>query len=174
VIRLFAALDLPEDVRHALPDPGDGWRRVGPESLHVTLAFLGWREESDVERVLEAVGGALTPIALLTLGKVVLLPPRRPRVMAVELEDPAGSSVALQTAVSSSLAGAGLYEPERRPWLPHVTIGRARGPVRRGAPVPEVPALDFLAPSVTVYRSVLGRGGAQYEPLGRFGLDTIS
>lgn len=164
--RLFVALDLPDEARAALPRPGEPWRAVPRESLHVTLAFLGWRPEEDVA----VVRAALDPPAVgeLTLGPVVLLPPRRPRVIAVRLEDPSGACRACQAAVSSALEAAGLYSPERREWLPHVTIGRARGPVDRQVPVPAVPALTFTPPSVTLYRSLLSPGGAQYEPLARF------
>jgi RNA 2',3'-cyclic 3'-phosphodiesterase len=172
VIRLFVALDLPEDVRAALAAVGlgEGWRPVRPEGLHVTLAFLGWREPSDVPAVASAVSGAIRPADPLSIGEAVLLPPRRPRVMAVSLSDPSGASVALQASVSGALAAAGLYEPEQRAWLPHVTIGRARGRVGRRGPVPTVPAASFRPPSVSLYRSVLGAGGARYEALERYPL----
>jgi 2'-5' RNA ligase len=92
----------------------------------------------------------------------------------VELDDPSGHCVALQAAVAGALTAAGLYEPERRPWLPHVTIARARGRsgVGRGAAaaVPEVPVLEFAPPSVSVYRSQPGPGGSRYEALARYEL----
>jgi 2'-5' RNA ligase len=161
--RLFVALDLPEEVRSALPEPGEGWRAVAKESLHVTLVFLGWMEGA--EGVISAVRGAVAPVGPLSTGRVVLLPRRRPRVMAVELEGEAGG---LQAAVAGALRDAGLYAPEERPWFPHVTIGRTKGPV--GTEVPPVPALTFDAPSVSVYRSELGSGPAQYTALARFAL----
>jgi 2'-5' RNA ligase len=167
-LRLFVALDLPEEVRAALPspDPAAGWRAVPRGSLHVTLAFLGWMEPPAAERVCPVVASAVRSVGPLTLAGVVLLPPRRPRVMAVRLEGDVGEC---QASVSAALAGAGLYEPEARPFLPHVTIGRARGPVARG-PLDEVPALTFQPPSLTVYRSRPARGGARYEALCTFAL----
>jgi len=136
----------------------------------VTLAFLGWRAEAELPAIEGAIQGARAPVSLLRTDGVVLLPPRRPRVMAVRLDDPARATIALQESVSAALVGAGVYEPSYRAWLPHVTIGRARGPLRRDAPVPDVPALEFLPPSMTLFRSHLQRGGAQYEPLARFNL----
>jgi RNA 2',3'-cyclic 3'-phosphodiesterase len=157
------ALDLPAAVREALPAPPPPFRALRSEALHVTLAFLGWRPEEDVARVVEV----LDPpgVGELSLAEVVLLPPRRPRVMAVRLDDPSGECRRCQAAISAALAEAGLYEPERREWLPHVTIGRALEPVRRGGEVPSLPALSFTPPSVSLYRSRLSPGGAQYEPL---------
>lgn len=150
-------------MRSALPDPGAGWRRVPPEALHVTLAFLGQVESS--EAVCAAVGPALRPVGRLSLSGAVLLPPRRPRVMAVRVEGEIGE---LQACVSRALAGAGLYTPEKRPFLAHVTIGRARA--EASSDLPEVPASAFMAPSVTVYRSLLSPRGARYEVVCRFPL----
>src|SRR4051794_25247903 len=132
-MRLFVALDLPEDVREALPRPGAPWRAVPPENLHVTVAFLGDVDpDAAAVAALAPVGrppggpdhheGAQRPGPLATRA-AIMLPPRRPRVLAVELEDRSGACTALQAVVSDALAAAGVYAPEARPWLPHVTIG---------------------------------------------------
>jgi 2'-5' RNA ligase len=162
--RLFVALDLPDDVRAALPEPGEGWRPVAKASLHVTLAFLGWIEGA--EPVISVVADAVVPVGTLSTAGCVLLPRRRPRVMAVELAGDAGD---LQASVSGALAAAGLYAPEARPWLAHVTIGRAVRDVS-GREVPAVPAMSFVPPSVSVYQSETEAGGAVYTPLARFAL----
>ena len=129
----------------------------------MTLAFLGSLEAA--EPVCEAVRGAMRPAGSLSLSEAVLLPPRRPRVMAVKL---AGEVGELQASVSGALAAAGLYTPEKRPFLAHVTIGRARGRPSRSLPV--VPPMSFAAPSVSVYSSVLSSKGARYEALATFPL----
>ena len=57
----------------------------------------------------------------------------------------------------------GAYEPDKRPWLPHVTVLRFRSPPKLRPPLP---ALTPFSPSgAAVYHSVLGRGGARYEVL---------
>jgi 2'-5' RNA ligase len=169
-VRLFVALDLPEPVRAALPvpEPDGPWRAVPAPSLHVTLAFLGSLESPDP--VVAALPPELPGAGVLGTGRLLRLPPRRPRVLAVELEDPSGACVALQRMVSDALARAGVYEPERRHWLPHVTVGRARGPVDRDALLPAVERVEFVPETVTLYRSLLGRGPANYEPVHRWGL----
>ncbi len=152
-MRLFVALDLPPAARAAMPVPDAPWRPVPPESLHVTLAFLGSLESSDP--VVAALPAQLPPAGELRVGRARLLPPRRPRVLAVELEDPTGSCARIQAAVAGALAAAGVYEPERRRWLAHVTVGRARGPVDRDAPLPEPDPVAFHPEAVTLYRSHL-------------------
>ena len=180
--RLFVALELPEQVRAALAAWGAGvaadvhgeraLRVLPPESLHVTLCFLGWRDEGHVEAIAALALGAVpvgAPAPRLALGAPAWLPRRRPRVLAVDLADDGGALAGLQAQVSDALeAGAG-FEPEKRPFRPHVTVAR----VPRGARVSTrdelaVPApLQFAGAAVTLYRSRLSRAGAQYEPLAR-------
>ena len=147
--------------------PGGGWRQVREESLHVTLAFLGHLEDGDA--VAPVVRDAMRPITPLASGEAVLLPPRRPRVMAVRLE---GDVSALQSSLSSALEAAGLFVPDKRPFLPHVTIARARD--RPSRSLPHVPKLSFTAPSVSVYRSHLSPKGARYEALATFPVLSIA
>ena len=172
-LRLFVALDLPAAARAALARFRDAaadpavWRPLPEESFHVTLAFLGHRPEGDVELVAGALR-ALDPWEppRLALGDGLLLPPRRARVLTVALGDPERALGELQAEVSAGLAAAGTYEPESRPFRPHVTVARLRSratPPRTLDVAPE--ALSFAAGAVTLYRSRLGRGGAVYEPL---------
>jgi 2'-5' RNA ligase len=172
-VRLFVALDLPSAARSALARFRDAaadpavWRPLAESSFHVTLAFLGHRPEDDVERV-AAVLGALDPWEApgLALADGLLLPPRRARVLGVALTDPGGALGDLQAAVSAGLAAAGLYEPEARPFRPHVTVARLRTGARAPRELDAAPEpLAFTAGAVTLYRSRLGRGGAVYEPL---------
>jgi hypothetical protein len=62
----------------------------------------------------------------------LLLPPRRPRVIAIGLHDAGGRAASLQRALGARLHAGGWYTPEQRPWLAHVSVARiGRG---RGAP----------------------------------------
>ena len=42
------------------------------------------------------------------------------------LADPSGTATSLANRVQRGLEGLGVYERERRPWLPHVTVLRFR------------------------------------------------
>jgi 2'-5' RNA ligase len=65
--------------------------------------------------------------------------------------------------VFAGLEELGVYERERRKWLPHVTVLRFRRPPKLSPPLPD---LGRVSPSeVALYHSVLRPGGAQYEIL---------
>jgi 2'-5' RNA ligase len=168
-VRLFVALDLPGPVRSALAAFRDAaadaavWRPVPEASFHVTLAFLGHRDEADVARCAGALADVPVPAALpLSLGRGLLLS----RVLTVAVDDPSGGLGALQEAVSAALALAGVYEPEARRFRPHVTVARLRKGARPRGRIDAAPEpVAFRGGPVVLYRSLLGRGPAIYERL---------
>jgi 2'-5' RNA ligase len=177
---MFVALDLPDEVRRALVTWGrvelaDPALRPVPEaSLHITLAFLGYLPEKEIrhlEAILEECAGAAPSIEL---GEPVRRPERgRPRLFALPASSP--RAVALQECLQERLVEARLYEPEKRPFWPHVTIARVRREKRgssRPAPVSRPPGglpkrllRPFGGVRLTLYRSQLQPQGAQYTPL---------
>jgi 2'-5' RNA ligase len=181
--RLFVALGVPPEVQEALAEwargalaGGEGVRHVSPQNLHVTLCFLGWRSMEDLRSIAEAccvIRGRGT--IELRVGEAVALPHRRPRVLAVSLEDPVGVLAAVQGTLSGALSSGGFYEPEERPFYGHVTVARAgrhaRIP-RTALLAPPPPSLHFRGSEVVLYRSHLRRGGASYDPLERIELDS--
>jgi len=87
-VRLFIAIALPADLaaRAAalLPDALPGLRRVKPENLHVTLAFLGWTPDEKLGDVVAAANEAARGQAPFTLvfDRAGRFPERgRPRVV---------------------------------------------------------------------------------------------
>jgi len=179
-LRAFVALDLPDGLREGivawgkreLRDPG--LRVVRPESLHVTLAFLGWTAEKDVGRLGEIVEGLRARAPELRLGDPVGRPSgKRPRLFALPVELP--GTVSLQVELQEKLVAARLYKAEKRPFWPHVTVARVKNE-RRGAKRPAVVKKlpgrlprRLLSPvtgvRVTLYRSELQPQGARYTPL---------
>jgi 2'-5' RNA ligase len=179
-VRLFVALDLPESARAALAAWRDELlggrpelRLVQSRYLHVTMAFLGWRAEADVERVAAAALGSAASFAppRLEPRALRLVPPRQPRVIALDLGDEDGGAAALQGAIVEALQSERLFRPERRPFWPHLTLAR----VRRGARVQALPERSpphepFQATALTLYRSTLRPDGAVYDALARVAL----
>jgi 2'-5' RNA ligase len=188
--RLFVALDLPDPVREglaawqarALLDPA--LRPVSSEALHVTLCFLGYHRERDIERIAAVVTGVdARPVEIRLDPEPVPVPASRPRLFAVGGESPSAS--ALQSELSERLEAEHFYEPEKRPFWTHVTVARAksergsRGGRRRGRPmrVESVPkplpvefAEPFEAPRLALYRSILRPSGAEYVRLAELNL----
>lgn len=98
------AADLPPAARAVAAEwgPDDrGLVRVAPGALHVTLAFLG--EVADPADLPARLSPCVTPARGLGLGPGRWLPPRRPRVLALEVDDPAGGLRALQARVAAAL-----------------------------------------------------------------------
>jgi 2'-5' RNA ligase len=174
-LRLFVAADLPPAVRAVCAGWRDGvvgerpaLRPVPDDNLHVTLSFLGWREPGVAESVAGALAGVVAPARGLALGGARWLPPRRPRVLAVDVDDRAGDLGRLRAAV----AGA-VDDEDPRPFLPHVTIARVRGRERlRAEELASPRAVRFDAAALTLYRSRPGPGGSVYEPLWRAELES--
>jgi 2'-5' RNA ligase len=187
--RLFVALDLPLDVREGLA----AWQRdelnldelrpARPETLHMTLAFLGYRRERDIEAIAAAATGIDVEAPQLRLLPEPLARPSRgrPRLFAIEAESP--GAIELQAEVEAGLVGAGFYEPEKRDFWPHLTVARVRSerrardgeamkgrrrdarPMRVGeppGPLPDALLQPFRAVRVSLYRSLLRPSGAEY------------
>jgi RNA 2',3'-cyclic 3'-phosphodiesterase len=177
---MFVALDLPSEARAALAAWRDelveGRRELRPvreEALHVTLVFLGWQDEKAADAIAEAAFGAAREAAaapVLRAGDVRPLPPRAPRLFALDLSDEEGRATAVQGAVSDALESGRWYRPEKRPFWPHLTLARVKRGERRVAPLPDAPpppGEEFTANELTLYRSTLRPQGALYEPLAR-------
>jgi RNA 2',3'-cyclic 3'-phosphodiesterase len=88
--------------------------------------------------------------------------------------------VALQAGLERELVARRLYEPEKRPFWPHLTVARVK-PERRGSkrparierppgPLPEALREPFGAVRITLYRSTLRPQGAEYAPLAQVAL----
>jgi 2'-5' RNA ligase len=183
--RLFVALDLPDAVREelgawgrgALDDPA--LRPVRAGNLHVTLAFLGYRPEKEIERVAAAVEESAGPAPLVELLDPVARPPRgKPRLFALPVLSPGAETQ--QAALRERLLADRLYEPEKRPFWPHLTLARVR-PEGRGSRRPmrveKAPGLlpatlsePFYGVRMTLYRSELKPQGARYVPLAQIEL----
>jgi RNA 2',3'-cyclic 3'-phosphodiesterase len=179
-VRLFVALDLPDELRReivawgrgALADPA--LRPVAPEALHVTLAFLGQRPQEEVEAIAAAVRERVGPAPWVELLDPEQRPPRgRARLYALPALSPGAE--ALQAGVAQGLAEEGFYEHEKRPFWPHVTVARVR-PEGRGSrrpavvsdppgKLPEGMSEARICRRMTLYRSVLQPTGARYVPL---------
>jgi 2'-5' RNA ligase len=175
-VRLFVALDLPEAARERLVDwrssvlaGRNDLRPVAPESLHLTLVFIGYRPEKEIDAIAAAVTSAVDgmPAAALRAARVAAVPPRRPRLFALDLDDDDGRAVAAQAAVSDALEAGRFYKPEKRPFWPHVTFARVKRGARAEPLEAEPPPDAFEAGDVVLYRSHLSPRGATYEALAR-------
>ncbi len=149
--------------------PAFGW--VAPESLHLTLRFLG---PVDPER-LEALAADLRLIAVEPFpagldGLGAFGRPSAARVVWLGLEAGSEELVRLAAEVEAHCAAHG-FEPEDRPYSPHLTLARSRA--RGGERLPELPPppklTGWTVTAFRLYRSNLSRGGPTYSVLEEFG-----
>jgi 2'-5' RNA ligase len=145
-------------------------RLLAPETLHLTLCFLGSRPVAEIDAIAGALSSGSGPVGELCVGAPVWLPPRRPRALAVEVRDDEGELAALHADVSRAIAAVSGWEPERRRFRAHVTLARiGAGSVLRSSrgelSLPATPPLRFTPAALILYRSWLSPAGASYEPL---------
>ena len=178
--RLFLALEPVEDDREALAAWRDelvagrsDLRPLAAESLHLTLVFLGYQAEKDIPRIWDAASSAVGRLepALLRPARVAPVPPRAPRLFALDLEDEGSRAAAIQAAAAEPLAAERFYRPEKRAWWAHLTLARVKRGVRAAPLEPDRPPPGPLrATVVTLYQSLLRPQGALYVPLERIEL----
>ena len=180
-MRLFVALDLPAQVREAIvrttaslrtEAPGARWSK--PESLHVTLKFLGEADESLLPQIKLALEHIVSSDAVsLSLRGVGFFPDeKRPRVMwcgvtaSPNLPD-------LAAAIERSLHTMG-FKPEGRPYVPHITLARlnsARNLEKLVRAAEPLASYDFGAARESefhLFESVLKPSGPEYKKLATF------
>ena len=166
-LRLFVALLLPDEALTRLVEwqalelsERPGVRIVPRENLHVTLAFLGNRPPTELDSITEAVRASAG-------GEPPVFEPSRYRetrsVGMIVLSDEEKRAGALAERLFDRLEARRVYERERRPWLPHVTIVRFRARPRLSLPLPELGRV--VSSEMAVMISRLRPGGARYEVL---------
>ncbi len=195
-MRLFVALDLPDDVRERIIQFVADMRPFAPDarwmasaSWHITLAFLGERPEAGLpglKLALAKIQCAEVPIMFRDYG---FFPnPQSARVFWAGIEG--GSLLETLAHKVSDAAGVGRLIAE---YHPHLTLARAGGSRDSGAPTRQaqdrlkkrfarlqselasVRQLDFgamIAREFYLYQSRLSDQGSTYEKLERFALST--
>ena len=104
------------------------------DAVHLTIKFLGEQpagRESEIAVALAGVAARARPFGLSVNGLGAFPDARRPRVLWAGLE-PVPALELLQHDVERTLAELG-FEPEARPFHPHLTLGRAKAGARRDA-----------------------------------------
>lgn len=170
-MRLFIGLPFPVELasaisRHARTISLPNVRWTAPESLHLTLVFLGEVPEQTLTSIKLELGdltAAPFPVRLTNLNTF----PRSGTLMA-EVE-PTPRLLNLQQQIANRMARCG-FSPEDRPYHPHLTLGRFHGSLRLTASQRRLPASlqhNFAADTVNLYRSTLTHAGSHYEILSR-------
>ncbi len=176
-MRLFIAIELPDDLKSALDSLGmdvPGARWVPPEQLHLTLAFLGEVEEKTAEEVSERLALIDSPSFQFCFSGTGCFPNRRrPRVLWAGLV-PSPGLMRLAGRVHGVVLACGI-PLEERPFSPHITLARLRFPaameVEAFFSMPQKLKLPpFSVREFTLFQSRLTPSGAVHIPIRTFPL----
>jgi 2'-5' RNA ligase len=174
MVRTFIAIDLTPEVRERMKGPQgtlSGCRArltlVKPDSIHITLKFLGEIDEKTLGRVREALSLIRFEPFEISVGGVKGNPPPAPRVIWSNVRDGGGCG-RLFALVEEALSPLGIPR-ERRAYTPHATLAR----VKRFDPS-LLPALKDLASEefgscpvrcIKLKKSTLTPSGPIYEDI---------
>jgi 2'-5' RNA ligase len=195
-MRLFIALDIDDAIRERITRFVEGVtgfapdaRWMKPESLHVTLKFIGEQPEAAVEPIKNALGAIVVEAAEIHFRGYGFFPTAKsPRVFWIGID--AGPQLAtLAAAIDDQTATLGIPK-EARAFSPHLTLARGSGgsgsPRHLKADAPNRifqrlqeklstrPAPEFgtmTAREFFLYQSQLSPKGSKYTKLARFDLE---
>lgn len=173
--RLFIALNLPTEIKDDLSDlleclsrKSKGIKWVAPEALHLTLKFLGSitnEQKLQIEKKLHELssqGRSLT----FRLGDINTFPNlSRPRVIYIEcLETDSNHIFGLQRKIADKMRTLE-FEPEKREWKPHITLGRVKSPDNKLPPINKAKYFqrEFRVDTFDLMSSVLKREGPEHS-----------
>jgi RNA 2',3'-cyclic 3'-phosphodiesterase len=178
-MRVFIAIDVPDEVRRALGEVQRALRPltntarwVAPETIHITLRFLGEVQEKRLEDIDMALTGLTWKPFTITVRGVGFFPgTRSPRVFWAGMEAPTMQSLAEQLDTRMERLG---FEKEKRAFRPHITLARAKNTridsslVLAAAKYEEHDFGSFGVDRLYLFQSTLKPSGAVYEKLKEF------
>lgn len=184
MIRTFIAAEISAEVKKRLAADVARFRMLAPrvkwspvDNMHLTFRFLGDVKEPDLEELFDALADITPeaePFALEVRGVGAFPNWRHPRVVWAGCGEGSEDAVQLAEMVEEACVGLG-YDRERRPFSPHLTLGRVKLPA--DAEGLETVAADaekrygFLdIDALVVFMSTLRRTGPVYSPMARFEL----
>ena len=184
MLRLFVALHFPETILQSLRElitdlkaqsPEVGW--VRPESIHLTLKFLGDTLQESIPAIIGGLELALMDakaceISVRGCGGFPNL--RKPRVLWAGIEHASPIS-SMAEVINLELARLGIEKDTKR-FSPHVTLGRIKKPGEYSRLGKYMENLNFFTESVilrqvALVRSTLTSGGPIYENVKTFELE---
>jgi 2'-5' RNA ligase len=177
-MRCFIAIELPEEAKQELQGMADQLRRAGvragwvrPDRMHLTLRFLGEIEEDQSRTAGEFLAheySGKNPFECAVQGAGAFPNVRRPSVIWAGVGPLEGGLAEIQALAEEAAAKIGL-KPEKRPFHPHLTLGRIRKPEAAGhlgralVPLKQFQGERFLVAGVTLFSSTLTPKGPIYD-----------
>ncbi len=179
-IRSFIAIELPDEIKlelKQLESQLNSRRRyamkwVDPDSIHLTLKFLGniaVDRTGEIIGVIEEAATGISPFRVNVTGLGVFPNPKRVQVAWVGLSGQIDKLGQLQQNIESGMEKLG-FVTEKRKFTPHLTIARFRNHASPGERQDfgqliantVFDAGSFIVDSISLMKSQLTREGAVY------------
>lgn len=165
-VRLFVGTAIPSRIGSGLHErvsmvlaPTSNCRVAPIEQLHVTAIFIGNRSASLLPSIQERIArvASITDPFTLTHGRFAYMPKADPYMLWVRFR-PHKELTALHYALANALgADPSIYKP----YWPHITLARCKGPLSDTLPT-EVVLDRFHLDHLTLFRSHRGPEGSQH------------
>ena len=184
-LRIFIAIKIPGIVAKQIIRTSEPLRKikdrvkwVEPENFHLTLKFLGDTPQDRLEPICDALCAATKNTGKfdVTFGGAGAFPgPRRPKVLWIGVNQGGHQMIRMAESVDQALETLG-FTREKRPFSPHLTIGRYKD--RRGGgnlteplqAMAEFTTDIFTCDKIHLIKSVLTPKGPIYTTLESFTL----
>lgn len=190
-MRTFIAIDLPAEIKSALgrtqaklKESGADVKWVKPENIHLTLKFLGERDEKKVQAIASLLEDALKDkksiqASISSFGGFPKI--ESPRVIWAGIEKGDIEIKQIAAVLEEAIAKAGIPK-EDRAFSSHITIGRTRSSLNKDRLIQGLTKcaeglknknLEFNITKITLFKSTLTPAGPIYEAIKEINLKTI-
>ena len=180
-IRSFLAFELPLDIKRIVQDVSDTLRKtplnvrwVNVHNIHLTVVFMGSIPEADVAPMGDSVKTVCRehgPFEISLNGIGFFPGSRNARILWIGLEGDIERMAQFRDTLQACLVPFGIRK-EKRPFKPHLTLGRFRKPGKNSRQIEAVVAKyqDVKSPvqrldELIMFKSDLRPSGAEYSRL---------
>ena len=179
-MRCFLGIPIPADCReqirnawHIAEEERPFLRLVDPGLWHVTMAFFGDIKYDNLLQLSQLIGNALEtpPQGAFEVTSIETFPAKRPVLYIAKCEPE--QKIAWQETVANIRDMASLIAPQidRKPWLPHVTLARARNKKELDPYEMSLEGIGWVPDFATLFMSELSPAGPKYTPLHEYRLN---
>ncbi len=181
--RIFIAISLPNETKNILADfisqakkinPHQAIHYVKPAGLHLTLHFLGNRDEREIrliEEIIKTTCHQYNSMSLI-ISKINAFPSlKNPSTIILKVKEKFGSELTkLQSTLGKKLTTNGISLDDR-PWKPHLTVARIKTKTIFKTQNLKIPNLEFKVSNIELMHSQLHPQGSQYKIIKSFTLN---
>jgi len=184
-MRLFLAVELPDEIRTQLKDVqrvlrphATAAKWVAPESIHITLKFLGEVPEKRLDEIDTALAGLTWKPFTISVHGVGFFPgARSPRVLWAGMDAPTMQGLTEELDARMEPLG---FEREKRAFRPHITLARSKTSrlesvlVTASSTFADRDFGSFTADRIHLVQSTLKPSGAVYSMIKKYSLEPRS